>query len=66
LRVRRWPVGRPTVVAHARDIPPPANPSTIAIFGSGNLGLVYFTRHDHRLPLEELDELGLPRSDGHS
>ena len=39
------------------DVPPPADPSTIAVVGSGNLGLVYFTGHDHRLTLEELEEL---------
>ncbi len=38
-------------------IPPPAEASTIAVVGSGNLGLVYFTGHDHRLTLEELEEL---------
>ncbi len=39
------------------DIPPPADPSTIAVVGSGNLGLVYFTGHDHRLTAEELEGL---------
>ncbi|MBV9601709.1 MAG: phage holin family protein [Chloroflexi bacterium] len=39
------------------EIPPPADASTIAVVGSGNLGLVYFTGHNHRLTLEELDEL---------
>jgi uncharacterized membrane protein YvlD (DUF360 family) len=38
------------------EIPPPADPSTIAVVGSGNLGLVYFTGHDHRLTVEELEE----------
>lgn len=38
------------------EIPPPAEPNTIAVVGSGNLGLVYFTGHDHRLTLEELEE----------
>ena len=41
----------------AEDVPPPADPSAIAVVGSGNLGLVYFTGHDHRLTLEELEEL---------
>jgi uncharacterized membrane protein YvlD (DUF360 family) len=41
----------------AEDVPPPADASTIAVVGSGNLGLVYFTGHDHRLTLEELEEL---------
>ena len=36
---------------------PPADASAIAVVGSGNLGLVYFTGNDHRLTLEELDEL---------
>jgi uncharacterized membrane protein YvlD (DUF360 family) len=40
-----------------QDIPPPADASSIAVVGSGNLGLVYFTGHDHRLTLEELEEL---------
>ncbi len=38
-------------------IPPVADASTIAVVGSGNLGLVYFTGHDQRLTLEELEEL---------
>jgi uncharacterized membrane protein YvlD (DUF360 family) len=41
----------------AEDIPPPAAADTIAVVGSGNLGLVYFTGHDHRLTIEELQEL---------
>ena len=39
------------------EIPPPAEASTIAVVGSGNLGLVYFTGYDHRLTAEELEEL---------
>jgi uncharacterized membrane protein YvlD (DUF360 family) len=39
------------------EVPPPADESSIAVVGSGNLGLVYFTGHDHRLTLEELEEL---------
>jgi uncharacterized membrane protein YvlD (DUF360 family) len=39
------------------EIPPPADPSTIAVVGSGNLGLVWFTGHDKRLTIEELEEL---------
>jgi hypothetical protein len=39
------------------EIPPPADPSQIAVVGSGNLGLVWFTGHDHRLTVEELEEL---------
>ena len=38
------------------EIPPPADESTIAVVGSGNLGLVWFTGHDHRLTLEELED----------
>ena len=42
----------------ADDEPPPiADASSIAVVGSGNLGLVYFTGHDHRLTVEELEEL---------
>jgi uncharacterized membrane protein YvlD (DUF360 family) len=38
---------------------PPAVPdaSAIAVVGSGNLGLVWFTGNDHRLTVEELEEL---------
>ena len=36
---------------------PVADPSTIAVVGSGNLGLVWFTGNDHRLTVEELEEL---------
>jgi uncharacterized membrane protein YvlD (DUF360 family) len=41
----------------AEDVPPPADPSAIAVVGSGNLGLVWFTGHDHRLTVEELEAL---------
>jgi uncharacterized membrane protein YvlD (DUF360 family) len=34
-----------------------ADASTIAVVGSGNLGLVWFTGHDQRLSVEELEEL---------
>jgi hypothetical protein len=34
-----------------------ADASTIAVVGSGNLGLVWFTGHDQRLTVEELEEL---------
>ncbi len=37
--------------------PPVADASSIAVVGSGNLGLVYFTGHDHRLTVEELEAL---------
>ena len=36
---------------------PVADASSIAVVGSGNLGLVYFTGHDHRLTVEELEAL---------
>ena len=39
------------------EVPPPADESAIAVVGSGNLGLVYFTGFDHRLALRELEEL---------
>ena len=41
----------------AEEMPPVADESTIAVVGSGNLGLVYFTGHDHRLSFKELEEL---------
>jgi uncharacterized membrane protein YvlD (DUF360 family) len=37
--------------------PPIPDATTIAVVGSGNLGLVWFTGHDHRLSVEELEEL---------
>jgi len=39
------------------EIPPPADASAIVVVGSGNLGLVWFTGHDHRLTVEEMEEL---------
>jgi uncharacterized membrane protein YvlD (DUF360 family) len=39
------------------EIPPQADESTIAVVGSGNLGLVWFTGYDHRLSVEELEDL---------
>jgi hypothetical protein len=41
----------------AEEEPPVADATTIAVVGSGNLGLVWFTGHDHRLTVEELEEL---------
>ena len=38
------------------DIPPPADEAAIAVVGSGNLGLVWFTGTDHRLTAEEIRE----------
>jgi hypothetical protein len=37
--------------------PPVADATAIAVVGSGNLGLVWFTGNDHRLTVEELEEL---------
>ena len=37
--------------------PPSPTQSSIAVVGSGNLGLVWFTGNDHRLTVEELEEL---------
>ena len=39
------------------ELPPPADASTIVVVGSGNLGLVWFTGNDHRLTVEELEDL---------
>jgi uncharacterized membrane protein YvlD (DUF360 family) len=59
-------VARAALASHTTDgavelereeLPPPADESTIAVVGSGNLGLIYFTGHDHRLTAEELEEL---------
>ena len=42
----------------AAEAPPPvADASSIAVVGSGNLGLVWFTGNDKRLTVEELEEL---------
>jgi hypothetical protein len=41
----------------AEEQPPAADESSIAVVGSGNLGLVWFTGNDHRLTVEELEEL---------
>jgi hypothetical protein len=59
-------VARAALASHTTDgavelereeVPPPADASTIAVVGSGNLGLIYFTGHDHRLTAEELETL---------
>ncbi|MBV9329217.1 MAG: phage holin family protein [Chloroflexi bacterium] len=59
-------VARAALASHTTDgvveleheeLPPPADESTIAVVGSGNLGLIYFTGHDHRLTVEELEAL---------
>jgi uncharacterized membrane protein YvlD (DUF360 family) len=40
----------------ADEVPPPVpDASAIAVVGSGNLGLVWFTGNDHRLTVEELE-----------
>src|SRR3954453_3703861 len=51
--------GRTTdgVVDLDQDIPIAPDASSIAVVGSGNLGLVYFTGNDHRLTVEELETL---------
>jgi uncharacterized membrane protein YvlD (DUF360 family) len=36
------------------EVPPPADESAIAVVGSGNLGLVWFTGNDQRLTAEEI------------
>jgi hypothetical protein len=42
----------------ADEAPPTVlDASSIAVVGSGNLGLVWFTGHDHRLTVEELEGL---------
>jgi len=41
----------------AEEQPAVADESSIAVVGSGNLGLVWFTGNDHRLTVEELEEL---------
>jgi uncharacterized membrane protein YvlD (DUF360 family) len=41
----------------AEEQPPAADESSIAVVGSGNLGLVWFTGNDYRLTVEELEEL---------
>jgi len=41
----------------AEEQPPAADEASIAVVGSGNLGLVWFTGNDHRLTVEELEEL---------
>jgi uncharacterized membrane protein YvlD (DUF360 family) len=38
------------------DMPAVADAASIAVVGSGNLGLVWFTGNDHRLTVEELEE----------
>ena len=55
----RWPNSTTDGVVDLdhEEIPPPADESTIAVVGSGNLGLVWFTGHDHRLTVEELEDL---------
>ena len=58
-RAPPWPARRPMAssISTTEDEIPVADPSTIAVVGSGNLGLVWFTGHDHRLTVEELEEL---------
>ena len=53
-----WPAARPTgsSISTTTEVPPPADESAIVVVGSGNLGLVWFTGHDHRLTVEEMAE----------
>jgi hypothetical protein len=41
----------------ARSVDAPADDGSIVVVGSGNLGLIYLTGHDHRLTLEELETM---------
>ena len=50
-RPTAWSTSTPTRTAAAV-----ADESSIAVVGSGNLGLVWFTGNDHRLTVEELEE----------
>ena len=43
--------------AATTHVPDLAEEGSIAVVGSGNLGLVYFTGNDHRLTLEELEAM---------
>jgi uncharacterized membrane protein YvlD (DUF360 family) len=45
------------VEAKSEEQPVLAEEGSIAVVGSGNLGLVYFTGNDHRLSLEELEAM---------
>src|SRR5690349_15614175 len=45
------------VDAKSANQPDLAEEGSIAVVGSGNLGLVYFTGNDHRLTLEELESM---------
>src|SRR4051794_28004562 len=45
------------IEAKADPLPALAEEGSIAVVGSGNLGLVYFTGHDQRLTLEELESM---------
>ena len=51
---RRWRRSTSTTSRRSRRS---RMPTPIAVVGSGNLGLVWFTGHDHRLTVEELEEL---------
>ena len=59
LHAKYWP--ECSMVATLRQIseepPAAADESSIAVVGSGNLGLVWFTGNDHRLTVEELEAL---------
>jgi uncharacterized membrane protein YvlD (DUF360 family) len=54
---RRTSDGLVDIAATSTPAPDLADEGSIAVVGSGNLGLVYFTGHDHRLTLEELETM---------
>ena len=53
--------GRTTDDGHVQvgevDVPPPADAASVAVVGSGNLGLIWFTGHDHRLTFREIEAI---------
>jgi uncharacterized membrane protein YvlD (DUF360 family) len=57
LRSRRSSDGLVDIDRSTEAAPDLGDEGAIAVVGSGNLGLVYFTGHDHRLTLEELEAL---------
>ena len=57
LRSRRSSDGLVDIDRPTEAAPDLGDEGAIAVVGSGNLGLVYFTGHDHRLTLEELEAM---------
>src|SRR6185503_2724511 len=57
LRSRRSSDGLVDIDRSTEAAPDLGDEGAIAVVGSGNLGLVYFTGHDHRLTLEELEAM---------